>query len=811
MTTSSAKELAGELAAPSSRLAPGPYVLRMRRLVVVTAATAAVVAEFFAAPSMPVVPPIRTALAQIHQPPWAVTLALLLPPLIAGGAAAIGLAGPATHPGSDEGRVSVPSREARAAAADRVWRAVLPAVLIGYAALVLLAAGHPLPPAGGAPDAVPVPNPLTCYYPAAAVAATAVLPTRGRFAYVAALPLPLTWTYPAHSGYPAQSPLEEVLVCLAFNLGTMGVLAWLQQQAVALDESGARRRALVARLRIDESRSRAQREADNFVHDHILSVLKSVPTVPATSPQLRRSAREALVSLHGSPESAAKACTCAELFSALSGRLRAIGGDGVVVSSSIDRDPPVPRSVAQAFEGAAAEALRNSLAHAAGAAPERGASDRVTRTATLHSDPDGVVVTISDDGRGFDPDRTPLDRHGITGSIMTRMHDVGGTARIDAAPGAGTTVTLTWTDATRRPAEPEPAGSRPGRPAGPAPAAASPLSLSACMEAPITRVIAVCVLAICTYVLLLEVRAGSYRRPAPVIGGLGAMSAAALLMLRAWPKQRMPRRAAAWAAVLIGAANSAVLFQIDVAGWPGCAAWCTGAGAALCCGLLARDRIREAWAGLGLLVATSGVWTLATGWDPTMILTWMAGQIIPVCLWRAIARLSVALTAATAENETIGAEAAARRRAEQESQRLMRQAMDSVRERSTPVLTAVSSGRPSTPALCAQARMLEAELRDERRAHVFTGTDVVDAARAARTRGIDVTLLDDRGPAEKAAGRIRDAVMTRAVQALDGADGGRVIIRLLPPRQRPEFMSVVTADDVVLIGEDGRPVTRAPA
>ncbi len=165
MTTSSAKDLAGELAAPSSRLAPGPYVLRMRRLVVVTAATAAVVAEFFAAPSMPVVPPIRTALAQIHQPPWAVTLALLLPPLIAGGAAAIGLAGPATHPGSDEGRVSVPSRGARAAAADRVWRAVLPAVLIGYAALVLLAAGHPLPPAGGAPDAVPVPNPLTSTTP----------------------------------------------------------------------------------------------------------------------------------------------------------------------------------------------------------------------------------------------------------------------------------------------------------------------------------------------------------------------------------------------------------------------------------------------------------------------------------------------------------------------------------------------------------------------------------------------------------------------------------------------------------------------
>lgn len=808
-------------------LATGPHSLRMRRLVVAMAVATTLMSACFITPS------IRIMAQTAHRPLfWALLPALLIPPLVAGGAVLAHVLarpvnrrrrpGPAATPAPRPTTAPAPRptttpalRPTAAAAAvtstDRVWQTALLALLVGYAALVLLAAWLPVLPSYHRSDTAPAPNPLVDYYVTAAVAATAVLPPRGRFAYVIMLAPLLLATYPPSGAGPTHIAVEEVALYLATCLGDMGVLTWLLRQADTLDEADARRRALLIDLRTEQSRSKARRLSDDFVHDHILSVLKSVPTVPATSPRLRQSAREALASLDVAADRQAATRSASRLFGALSGRLRAIGGDGVVVSSSIDRDPPVPRSVAQAFEGAAAEALRNSLAHAAGATPDQGASDGVTRTATLRSGPDGVVVTISDDGRGFDPDRTPLDRHGITGSIVARMHDVGGTARIDAAPGAGTTVTLTWTDRARRPAEPEPAGPRPGRPAGPAPAAASPLSLSACMEAPITRVIAVCVLAICTYVLLLEVRAGSYRRPAPVIGGLGAMSAAALLMLRAWPKQRMPRRAAAWAAVLIGAANPAVLFQIDVAGWPGCAAWCTGAGAALCCGLLARDRIREAWAGLGLLVATSGVWTLATGWDPTMILTWMAGQIIPVCLWRAIARLSVALTAATAENETIGAEAAARRRAEQESQRLMRQAMDSVRERSTPVLTAVSSGRPSTPALCAQARMLEAELRDERRAHVFTGTDVVDAARAARTRGIDVTLLDDRGPAEKAAGRIRDAVMTRAVQALDRADGGRVIIRLLPPRQRPEFMSVVTADDVVLIGEDGRPVTRAPA
>ena len=815
---------------PSPRLEPDPHRRRMRRLVVIAAAAATVAGVL-------TVPPVRGTAGTAHQPAlWAAALVLLLLPLIAGGAAAIGLAGPSPRPESDDDGTP-PSRGARnrVAVADRVWRTVLPAFLVGYAALVLLTAGRPVLPAGDASDVVPPLSPLTCYYPAAAVAATAVLPVRGRFAYTTALALPLTWTYPVHGGYPAQAPLEEVLVHLAFNLGTMGMLSWLLQQAADLDDSGARRRALVTGLRIDESRSRAQREADNFIHDHILSVLKAVPTVPAASPRLRRDADEALASLDEAAERRAPARSASELFRALGERLRAIGGDDVVISSSIDEDPPVPRDTAQAFEDAATEALRNSLAHAAGnppdretapdracapgreaadreAAPGREAAGRITRTATLHSGPDGVVVTISDDGRGFDPERVPPGRHGVTGSIMTRMHDAGGTARIDTAPGTGTTVTLSWTGRAAPPTEPEPGSPGPERATRPTAAGtAPPLSLSACMEAPITRVIAVCVLAICAHVLLLEAWAGSYRHTAPVIGCLGAMSAAALLTLRAWPEQCMPRWAAAWTAILVGVANPVVLFQIDVVGWPGCAAWCTSAGAALCCGLLARDRPREAWAGLGLLVATSGVWALATGRDPAMILAWLAGQIIPVCLWRGIARLSVALTAATAENEAIGAEAVARRRAEQESQRLRQRAMDSVRERSVSVLTAVSSGQSSTPALCAQARLLEAELRDERRAPFFTGTAVVDAARAARARGIDVTLLDDRGPAEKAAGRIQDAVIAQAVRALDRADGGHVVLRLLPPRQRPGLMSVVTADDVVLIAEDGRPVRRALA
>ena len=797
--------------------------------------------------------PSTWAMAQAAHRPlyWILLPALLTLPLIAGGAVLIGLVSRRQHPGPDAAGSDRPSRPARAAGTDRMWRAALLALLASYAVLVLLAAWFPVLPSYQRSSMAPAPNPLADYYVTIAIVATAVLPTRGRFAYVVALAPPLLATYPPGDGDLAHIAVEEVALYLATSLGAMGILTWLLHQASTLDEADARRRALLIDLRTEQSRSKARRLSDNFIHDHILSVLKAVPTVPVASPRLRRSADEALASLDEAAERRAPARSASELFRTLGERLRAIGDDDVI-SSSIDQDPPVPRDTAQAFEDAAAEALRNSLAHAAGdppdractpgreatdreaapdreatgreaapdrasapgraSAPDREAAGRITRTATLRSGPDGVVVTISDDGRGFDPERVPPGRHGVTGSIMTRMHDAGGTARIDTAPGTGTTVTLSWTNHAAPPTGPEPDSPGPGRSTRPTAAGtAPPLSLSSCMEAPITRVIAVCVLAICAHVLLLEAWAGSYRQTAPVIGCLGAMSAAALLTLRAWPEQRMPRWAAAWTAIFIGVANPVVLFQIDVVGWPGCAAWCTSAGAALCCGLLARDRSREAWAGLGLLVATSGVWALATGRDPAMILAWMAGQIIPVCLWRGVARLSVALTAATAENEAIGAEAVARRRAEQESQRLRQRAMDSVRERSVSVLTAVSSGRPSAPALCTQARLLEAELRDERRAPFFTGTAVVDAARAARARGIDVTLLDDRGPAEKAAGRIQDAVIAQAVRALDRADGGHVVLRLLPPRQRPGLMSVVTADDVVLIAEDGRPVRRALA
>jgi len=100
-------------------------------------------------------------------------------------------------------------------------------------------------------------------------------------------------------------------------------------------------------------------------------------------------------------------------------------------------------------------------------------------------------------------------------------------------------------------------------------------------------------------------------------------------------------------------------------------------------------------------------------------------------------------------------------------------------------------------------RMLEAELRDERRAPFFTGTRVITAARVARARGIDVILLDDRGTGNGLTDDAQEIIIGQAVQALDDARRGQVVIRLLPPHQRPRLLSIVTDNDILTLDADG--------
>ena len=85
---------------------------------------------------------------------------------------------------------------------------------------------------------------------------------------------------------------------------------------------------------------------------------------------------------------------------------------------------------------------------------------------------------------------------------------------------------------------------------------------------------------------------------------------------------------------------------------------------------------------------------------------------------------------------------------------------------------------------------------------------IADAATKARERGVEVTLLDDRGEGLDS-GEAMVSMSDTIVAELDAAEGGAVTVRLAP-RGRPVAVSIVTSNarDRVELDASGKPVRR---
>ncbi|MCV7256890.1 ATP-binding protein [Mycobacterium hackensackense] len=190
----------------------------------------------------------------------------------------------------------------------------------------------------------------------------------------------------------------------------------------------------------------AQREREaqrklygHMIHDSILAVMGEAPRANE-DPSVGRDAREALRDWAGQEEAGSSK--------------QPIGLDEVVdrirksvirafpaVDIAVEVDPDaeqlsvVPMRVGAALADAAGEAVRNARRHG-------GPGVSVAVTVRLDSSP--LRVTVVDDGPGFDPSTTVTGRLGLQHSIIERMSDVGGHARIDSTPGVGTRIELLW-------------------------------------------------------------------------------------------------------------------------------------------------------------------------------------------------------------------------------------------------------------------------------------------------------------------------------------------------------------------------------
>ena len=743
---------------------PGEYRLHVRRLVALFAGLGVLEIGILSGPTVYFTEGVNPIAA-----------AVLLAPIVAVAVVIAGVAAGAIY----LRRCGRPRRDLLRRA-DRLLAGLLAALLGIYVAVACVLAAIRLLPIAAPGDALARMHPMLGWYFVIAAAGAVVLTRRWRFIFVVALAPLLLMVNATAIGELQFVSVEDVMLDMTTNLATIGALTWLLRLAETSDASGAQQRAQAVELAARQASTRAQHEANSFIHDHILSALIAVANGLPDRAALRDSARQALDSLSAGM-AVVSPVTARTLLNDVAGRVGVMAGD-IRTDVVLTREHEILSEVAQAITEATLEAVRNSLRHA-------GSDDApVTRRVTLTSDACGISIEVSDNGCGFDPAVAGRGRHGVSGSIIARMQDVGGRATVDSVPGEGACVTLRW-----RPNLDSADQQRPERDAAQNEAANWERSLSASMESAGARAIAAGLALVHFILLVYECAVHSYWHWPPAALSFIALLPPAVLLLKAWPDALLPRWVARLTVVVIAAVNFLVLPQIITTGWPGYASWCTGAGSDLSRGLLMRGRPVYAWAGSAATTLATAYWVISTGRPLFMIFTYMLGHYFTLASWHGVAHLSTRATTQIAATQRETARLQAQQRAHEEADRIMTSRMASVRQRVTPLLTQIANGKAPTPKLRSQAYLLEAELRDEIRAPFFTGTSIVTSAQAARRRGTEVILLDDSGDNTTIDDQVRTNAVNYVTKLLDLTQSNRVVIRLNPPR-RPTLLTIVTDD-----------------
>lgn len=231
----------------------------------------------------------------------------------------------------------------------------------------------------------------------------------------------------------------------AFDGAELGALAIVVLAsigfAVSRHRAEAPRRALVRAADEDallHTRSIARSRAARVVHDTVLNDLAVLATSepgglsPALAARLASTLEllaspdwdagaepDPVVGAAGPVEAAVDRAAAAGLRVRVDGELAALR----------DLEP----EVRQALGGAIDQCLTNILRHAGTDAAE----------VTVLAESDGVSVMITDAGAGFDVADVAPDRIGLAGSVRARIEEAGGSVRVFARPGVGTTVLLT--------------------------------------------------------------------------------------------------------------------------------------------------------------------------------------------------------------------------------------------------------------------------------------------------------------------------------------------------------------------------------
>ncbi len=599
---------------------------------------------------------------------------------------------------------------------------------------------------------------VVAYWLGATTLACSAFPSGVRWSYLAAV-LALLLTMPARFGLADGTTIVIWVLqtgCFALLI-TLG-MTWVFARADELDESHRAELAGREELLAAETRATARRRTNEFVHDHVLSVLTAVATYPNNAPPLQRAALDAREVLLGR-NAEVPLSNVGDLVDAVRTRhpeAAVTAQPGVETYQLGGVEPHVYAAIS--------EAVSNALKH--GGTPER-PRPRIRVSFTVEDA--AFTVRIADDGTGFSREEAARPgRFGLDHGIFSRMEEAGGRAAVASTPGEGTVVTLSWPSSTRADHVKESVASRFHWREG----------LGRSLDTRTAKAYGLIVVVVQVTVVVLARDQYSSLIPSLVVLPLFALLTFGVL-LRPWPGTRVPSLYAWATSAFVGLGNCLVLSSIGTLSGVGASMWTLEFGALIACGLLVRKQAAAAWVTVGFLGTSALVWTFKTDHSSLVAVGLIGGHVLILLLWTVLVGVSSQAVFDLTLSDKNVSRIAAERAIQAEVRDQVTATLRRVSERAGPLIVPVALGMELTGEMKLDARLLEAELRDEIRAASFVNTSVSAAATEARRRGVEVVLLDDsvEGSAPTVIPR---RFVVRACQVLAEATDGRVVIRLQP-------------------------------
>jgi hypothetical protein len=296
------------------------------------------------------------------------------------------------------------------------------------------------------------------------------------------------------------------------------------------------------------------------------------------------------------------------------------------------------------------------------------------------------------------------------------------------------------------------------------------------------------------------------KHPAPVLLAVLIVNSAVILLVR---EHADPFPMLWTVAILAAVASSTALvaFQLPDVGPPGRASWHLGSNLWMLFFLAQRRRPGAAWVGYGLMAAITIAWSLSAGRglvDAIFLLDTHAAILFVATLFA----LNLRRTARRINEFDLRAVGSAVEAAEgATSAQIRKRRVVELRASAAHLLESLVNDGPPVDARSKRGyATAEALLRDGVRGRSLMTPRIAAASTSARERGVEVTLLDDRGQ-----GLTTGDAMVRlsefVVEQLDAIDGGSVTVRLAPMGRRVA-VSIVTSDGTahprIELDDDGR-------